>query len=101
MECADKKEWFIPHTNLNVCKVEWLCDGEIDTSFCLIEGASFSDAANNLVRDYGNDNIISMEIFPLETHSVPISESLYNAFKEADMVDVTACDHSNGCTKFY
>lgn len=89
------------HTNLNACKVEWFFEGKVETSFCLIEGDSFGAAADNLVKDYGESNIISMEIFPLETHSIGISESLYNAFREADLTEVTACDRSKGCTKYY
>lgn len=76
------------HTALNVCKVRWIFDNKPLTDYCLINGESFAEAAANLTEDYGEENLISIEIFPLETNSIAISKDLYEAFKNEDLTKV-------------
>lgn len=77
------------HTCLNLYKVNWLFDGKEKTDYGIVEGATFPEAAENLVNDYGEDCLISMDICPLEPGSQTISKDLYKALmKEWDWTKI-------------
>lgn len=81
------------HTCLNACKVEWMFDDKKIITYCLVEGANYPSAALNLVEEFGEESIISMDIYPLAFGAYNISESLYKAIrKHMDLEDVDICD---------
>ncbi len=81
------------HTCLNACKVEWTYDDKTVTSYCLVEGVNYAVAALNLVEEFGEENIVSMTIYPLAFGAYNISESLYKAMRKyTDLEDVDVCD---------
>lgn len=83
-------------TSLNVCKVVYYdeLDGRQKISFCLVQGKTFSKAAEELVEYYGARNIVSMEIFPLEEGALPISQSVAELLQiTEDSVDIDGVIH--------
>ena len=85
-----------PKTHLNVCKVVYFDElGRKErVEYCLAQGKTFSAAANELVQYFGNENIISMEIFPLLEGALPISQSVAELLQTAeDSADIDGIIH--------
>ena len=63
------------NTQLNLCIVRWWDDEDSveRTENCLCQGLTFSECAKELEDYFGNDNIISIEITPLEDGPLSIS----------------------------
>ena len=79
--------------NLYIGEIQWINEKFNETtSYLLIAAEKWSEAAEFVVNDYGEDNIISMELFQigLSNESLEISKSLYELFKY-DLPEVAKC----------
>ena len=70
--------------NFYVGEIQWAnTKGDEVTSYALIAAEKWSEAAEFIVKDYGEDNLISMELTQIgfSNESLEISKSLYELFK--------------------
>lgn len=76
-------------TQLNLCIVHWW-DKEASVERienCLCHGLTFSECAKDLEEYFGNENIISMEITPLDDGPLSISTRIARLVMDGEALE--------------